>query len=339
MEKKYNLVTFGEVMMRLSSPSASRVAESDIFNKCAGGSELNVAAGASILGAKTAFITSIPDNFNGSYVRGKIREKGVFDEYVLTDESDDARLGIYYYEFGASPKKPTVVYDRNASSFSKISLDDIPEEVFDTAEIFHTCGISLALNKNLNSVTKALIRKFKEHGALISFDCNFRANLWSVEEARAAVTEILPLIDIFFVSEETNYHMMGRTGELEDIMKSYSSDYGVSLVFTTQRKVKSPKTHDFTSIAYDAAADKFFTEKPYLDIDIVDRVGSGDAYCSGVLGGLIKHSDTLTALQYGNAAAAIKCTVPGDMISTDKRELESIIKEHNSDGPKREMNR
>jgi len=184
-----------------------------------------------------------------------------------------------------------------------------------------------------------VLKKFKENGALISFDVNYRANLWGEDEARETIKGILPLVDVLFVSEETSRRMFQKTGELQDIMKSYAQEYGVKIVATTQRTVISPRKHNFTSIVYDARSDKFYTEAPYNDIDVIDRIGSGDAYVAGVLFGLLKYGDPEKAMQFGNATSSVKNTVPGDLPSSDFKEIDRIIHEHHSTGPVSEMNR
>ena len=133
--------------------------------------------------------------------------------------------------------------------------------------------------------------------------------------------------------------MMQKEGDLQDIMKSYTQEYPVKVVCTTQREVISPRKHNFTSTIYDAAKDEFFTEKPYTDIDVIDRIGSGDAYVSGVLYGLLKYDDVQKALAYGNATSSVKNTIPGDLPASDLKEIDSIIKAHNSTGPSSELNR
>jgi len=311
----------------------------DIFDKRAGGSELNVASGVALLGLRTGVISRLPQNALGTFIKNRIRFEGVSDDYLIYDESEDARLGIYYYENGAAPRKPSIVYDRRNSSMTRISLDEIPESVYTSTRMFHTSGITLALNKNTCEVTTEMIKRFKKGGALVSFDCNYRANLWSEEEARAAIKNILPYVDILFVSEETSRRMMQKEGELADIMKSYTTDYPVKVVCTTQREVISPRKHNFTSTIYDAVEDKFYTEAPYRDIDVIDRIGSGDAYVSGVLYGLLKYDDVKMALEYGNATSSVKNTIPGDLPASDLREINSIIKNHNSVGPTSELNR
>lgn len=339
VEKSFDLITFGEIMLRLSPPASERLVRGDIFEKRAGGAELNVASGVSLLGLRTGIISKLPDNEMGTYIKNRTRFVGVSDDYLVYDSEPGARLGIYYYENGAAPRKPSIVYDRAGSSINRITLDEIPASVYTDARMFHTSGISLALSPACREVAVQLIKNFKEGGATISFDVNYRANLWDEDTARTTIQQILPYVDVLFVSEETSRRMFRKTGELPDIMKSYCEEYGVSIVATTQRTVISPKKHNFTSTIYSKRQDEFFTEHPYEDIDVVDRVGSGDAYVGGVLFGLLKYGDPRKALQFGNATSSVKNTIPGDLPSSDFKEIDRIIRAHNATGPQSELNR
>ena len=340
MERKsFDLMCFGEIMLRLSPPSNERLVRGELLEKRAGGAELNVASGVSLLGLRTGMLSKLPRNALGTFIKNRIRFLGVSDDYLVYDDSDEARLGVYYYEYGAYPRKPSIVYDRKNSSINRITLDEIPDSVYSDTRLFHTSGISLALSDNAREVSTELIRRFKAGGARISFDVNYRANLWSEEDARAAIERILPDVDILFISEETSRRMFCRTGDLRDIMKSYCEQYGVRIVATTQRTVLSPKQHTFGSILYDRVSDAFYTEPPYENIDVVDRLGSGDAYVAGVLYGLLHTGDPMQAVQFGNAASAVKNTIPGDLPSSDLSEIAAIIRSHQSTGPQSEMNR
>ena len=134
-----------------------------------------------------------------------------------------------------------------------------------------------------------MIRRFKEAGALISFDVNFRGNLWTGDEARECIEQILPYVDIFFCSEETARLTFLKEGDAKSIMKSFTEDYPISVVASTQRIVHSPTIHTFGSVIYDARTDRYYEEEPYRNIEVIDRIGSGDAYVSGVLYGLHGH--------------------------------------------------
>ena len=335
----FDLITFGEIMLRLSPSLNERIVRGEDFEKRAGGSELNVASGVSLLGLRTGIISKLPANEIGAYIKNRIRFCGVSDDYLFYDDTEDARLGIYYYESGAAPRKPAIIYDRKGSSINRIGMDEIPPEVFSQTRCFHTSGITLALSQQTQSVALELIKRFKEGGALISFDVNYRANLWSEEKARETLEKVLPYVDILFVSEETGRRMFQKTGDQQSIQKSYCKDFGVRYVATTQRQVISPKKHNFGSIIYSAQTDEFFSEAFYEEIDVVDRIGSGDAYVAGVLFGLLKYNDPRKALEYGNATGAVKNTIPGDLPSSDFKEITRIISEHHSTGPKSEMSR
>ncbi len=328
--KEFAVMGLGEVLLRLSPPNKERILAGEVFEKRAGGSELNVVSGISLLGLRTGIVTKLPNNEIGKYIKNRIRFSGVSDDYIIYDSSKQARLGIYYYESGAAPRKPTVVYDRANSSFINLTQAELPEELYQKTAVFHFSGITLALCPNIREVLKHTITKIKANGGLISFDVNFRATLWSEPEARAEIEQILPLIDILFASEETFRKMFGRTGPIRDVMKSFTQEYGNRLVATTQRTVLSPTRHTWDSQIYCRDEDCFYQEESYPEIEVVDRIGSGDAYLAGVLFGLMKYNDVQKALEFGNAMAAIKNTIPGDMPVSDFNEISRVIRDHQS---------
>lgn len=339
MKKSFDLVSMGEVMLRLSPPSGERLVRGDQFEKRAGGAELNVASGVSLLGLRTGIISKLPANDMGTYIKNRTRFLGVSDDCLIFDREPGARLGLYYYESGAHPRKPSIVYDRANSSMTRIAIDEIPAGIYADTRMFHTSGITLALGPAVREVTLEAVRRFKAGGAAVSFDVNYRANLWGEDEARETIQKVLPLVDVLFVSEESCRRMFRKTGELSEMMKSFCTDYGVRVVATTQRTVQSSKKHTFTSTLYDAQTDRFYTEEPYRDIDVVDRIGSGDAYVAGVLFGLLQYGDAQTALEFGNAASSVKNTIPGDLPSSDFAEVSGILRAHHASGAQSEMNR
>ncbi|MCH5271443.1 MAG: sugar kinase [Lachnospiraceae bacterium] len=340
MGKDFDLVSLGELMLRLSPPDNERITRGDTLGKQVGGAEMNVIAGSAMLGLRCGIISKLPANDLGTYVKNRVRQCGVSDDYLVYDEDKDARLGVYYYESGAYPRKPRIVYDRKNTSMNKIDISDYSEDIYSSARCFHTSGITLALSAQCRKTGIEMIKRFKEQGAFISFDVNFRGNLWTGAEAKACIETILPYVDIFFCSEETARLTFLKEGDAKSIMKSFAKEYPISIVASTQRVVHSPKRHSFGSIIYSAKEDKFYEEAPYADIEVVDRIGSGDAYISGVLYGLLSHEgDYLRALEYGNATSALKNTIPGDLLSTDLKEIDGIIKEHKSTGRIAEMDR
>ena len=339
-KKDFDLLALGELLLRLSPPENERIRRGSTFVKQVGGAELNVCNGVSQLGLRTGMISKLPDNDLGIFIKNRVRLGGVSDDYLVYDRTPDARLGIYYYEGGAYPRKPRIVYDRRGTAINRITLEDYDESLFSAASCFHTSGITLALSRQTRETAIGMIRRFKEAGARISFDVNFRANLWTGEEARECIEQILPYIDIFFCSEDTARLTFGKTGNVREIMKSFTEEYPISVVCSTQRTVHSPKRHTFGSVIYSAKTNRYYEEEPYRDIEVVDRIGSGDAYVSGVLYGLLSdETNYQRALEYGNAASALKNTIPGDLLDTDLAEISGIIREHQSTGRIAEMNR
>ncbi len=336
---QFDLVSFGEILLRLSPPRHCRIVDSDVFEKRAGGAEFNVVSGVTLLGLRTGIISMLPHNELGTFLKNRIRFTGVSDDLLQYDTSPEARLGTYFYEMGAAPRKPTIVYDRKNSSINRVRIEDVPTDVFTSTTMFHVSGISLALSAELRKFCKDLIIKFKQGGAQISFDVNYRANLWGEDEARNAIEEILPYVDVLFISEESSRRMFKRTGELKDIQKGYCEQYGIKIVASTQRTVISTRAHSFTSLVYSAAQDTHYTQAPYENIEVIDRLGSGDAYVAGALYGLLKYNDAQKAMEFGNATSTLKNTVPGDLPSSDLKEVQNIMREHTSDGPVSEMNR
>lgn len=336
--EQFDVLGLGEVMLRLSPPNKDRLTTSGTFDKNAGGSELNVMSGVAMLGLRSGIITKIPEHALGKFVRNHIRLAGVSDDYLVMDPSPAARLGAYYYEMGVHPRKPSVIYDRANSSFTSLTSDEIQGDPFKQTRAFHVSGITLGLGASPRALTLDLLHRFKSAGALISFDVNYRANLWSEEEALRVITGVLPLVDMLFVSEETSRRMLRRQGTPEEIMMGFASQFGMKMVAMTMRTVSSPTRHNWDSMLFDASSARFFREEPYTDIEVVDRIGSGDAYVAGVLAGILTGTP-MDALQMGNAMAATKNTVMGDMPSSSRKEIRAIIDTHTGTGTQSEMNR
>lgn len=340
MNRGFDLLSLGELMLRLSPPDNERITRGDVLSKQAGGAELNAITGAAMLGLRCGIISKLPANDLGIYIKNRVRLCGVSDDYLVYDDSRDARLGVYYYENGAYPRKPRIVYDRKNTSVNKISVEDYDDSLYTSARCFHTSGITLALSPQVRETAVEMMKRFKSKGALISFDVNFRGNLWTGAEAKECIESILPYVDIFFCSEDTARLTFLKEGDAKSIMKSFTEEYPISVVASTQRIVHSPKRHTFGSVIYCAKEGTYYEEEPYADIEVVDRIGSGDAYISGVLYGLLAHEgDYRKALEYGNATGSLKNTIPGDLLSTDLKEIEGIIREHKSTGRVSEMDR
>lgn len=334
----YDVITLGEPLIRFEPGNQyERLEKTDLLRMALGGAEVNVTAALSNIGKlKTAIITKLPDNPLGRWVEYSLNSYNVSTEFVSYGGS---RIGTYYSEQGSRPRAASVIYDRKNSSFLEISMDDYNFERSQYATIFHTTGITLALHENTMKVALEIIKALKQSGTLISFDVNYRANLWSEEDARESIEKILPYVDILFISEETCRKMFQRTGSLEEILEDFANSYNIKIIASTQRKVINQSHHQFSSIIFNSDNHTFYkTTQPY-DIEVVDRVGSGDAYIAGILYGLLKHGFKCdVAQEYGDAFSALKCTIPGDILISNRNEIESIIRKHKN-GINEDINR
>ena len=309
-KRNFSVLGIGEVMLRLSPVGKERISYSETFEKMAGGSELNVAAGISMLGLRTGIITKLPHNEIGKFIKHKIRYAGTSDDYIVYDDSEEMRLGVYYYESGAYPRLPIASYDRRGSSFTSFKKEELPANIYTSTNLFHTSGITLALSDELAENVIAIMERFHNEGALISFDVNYRATLWSEEKAKSTIEKVLPLIDILFISEETSRRMFAMSGTLEEIHKEFAKKYpNLKIIASTKRKVISTQKHTFSSLIYDTEECKHFEDTPYENIDVVDRIGSGDAYVAGALYGLIKYGSIENAVKYSESGLPINLTV------------------------------
>ncbi|WP_314295562.1 sugar kinase [Fusobacterium periodonticum] len=328
LEKEFSLVCAGEMIMRLSPLNNELLIQGNSLTKQMGGAEYNVASLVSMLGEQVAILTKLPNNPIGEFAHKSVIANRISDKYLIFDDSLNKRMAIYYYEYGASPRKPRVTYDRLNSSFQNLKINEIPKEIFSSTKIFHVSGITLGLSKKINELTKKLIKKFKQNGTIISFDVNFRQNLWSEKEAEQEIIKILPDVDILFASEETFRKMFQKKGKIENIMKEFAKIYDLSLISSTRREVNSTTSHNFSSIIYEKKNDKYYNEDAYKNIEVIDRIGSGDAYVAGVLYGILQQNNAEIALKYGNASAALKNTISGDTTCINLAMLKEIIDEH-----------
>lgn len=338
-QKKYDLAVLGEVLLRLSCGEGEKLPAASGLQASVGGAEFNVASGISQLGLESVLITKVPSHAVSGMVRWAMKASGVSEEYLIGDSRPEARLGIYYFQPGALPRKPSVVYDRKFSSMTSLEPEEIPNSWTESARMLHLSGITLAVDEKTRRAAMETVRRFRRAGAEISFDVNYRASLWSEAEAKQAVEEILPLADYLFISEESCRRMFGRTGELGDVLKGFCQEYGLKAAASTRREALSPREHRFTSLLYHSGTDTLYTEPPYSPITVEDRIGSGDSFVAGALYGLLQYGDGRKAVEYGNAMAALKCTVKGDLPDTSLSEAESVIREHKSQGPRSEMER
>lgn len=317
------LVTFGETMIRLSPPDHQRLEQAHTLDLHVGGSEFNTAVAAARLGISTAYVTRLTRNPLGRMIENKSREHGIDTSAISW--TDDARIGTYYAEFGASPRANSVVYDRAGSAFARIEPQDVDwRAVLEGVRVLHTSGITPALSSSSAETTLAAVHAAKEAGALISVDLNYRARLWSQEKACEVMTAIVELSDILITTEEDTERVYGITADsYETVARRLARRFDLRVVAITLRENPSVWRNTWTAIVYERKTDSIHCAPKY-NIEVVDRVGSGDAFSGGFLYGMLRDGPA-AGVRYGVGLSAIKQTHPGDVCWSTLTEVERVL--------------
>jgi 2-dehydro-3-deoxygluconokinase len=319
----YDVVTFGESMVRLSPPHFQRLEQARSLDMNVGGAELNVAVGVTRFGLKSAWVSKLPKNGLGYLIRDRAMEFGVDCSHIVW--SDKGRAGIYFVEFGASPRASSVLYDRSHSAISLIEPGEVDwGKAFSGSKHFHLSGITPALSASTAKVTVEAMKAAKKAGCTVSYDLNYRKKLWAPAEAKKIQEPMMEDVDILITTEEDTNVVFGiKEKDYEAAAGKLAETFKFKVVAITLREDLSVWRNNWTAIAFQDG--KIFRDKKY-EVEIVDRVGAGDSFTSGFLYGWIRLKDIQKGVQYGNAFAALKHTVPGDFNWNTLDEVENQIK-------------
>jgi 2-dehydro-3-deoxygluconokinase len=317
-----DVVTFGETMVRLSPPNHRRLEQTHLLDVNIGGAEWNVAVDLSRLGISTAWVSRLTDNALGWMIRNKAREHGVDTSHITWTKGD--RIGIYFVEFGATPRPSSVLYDRAGSSISQVKPGEIDwEEALKGARWFHTSGITPALSAGAAQVTAEALQAARKAGCKVSYDLNYRGRLWTEEEARKCQEPLMEYVDVLMSTEEDTRKVLGITGkDYREVARKLAEKFSFEVVCITLREDVSVLRNRWTAIAY--AAGKIYDDRTY-DVEIVDRVGAGDSYTAGFVYGYLT-GDVEKGVRYGNAYSALKHSIPGDANWSTLGEVENLLK-------------
>ena len=328
------VVTLGEIMLRLSTPGYQRFVQADSFDVVYGGGEANVAVSLANYGYEAYFVSKLPKNEIGQAAINSLRKFGVKTDYIARGGE---RIGIYYLETGASMRPSKVVYDRAHSSIAEADMKDFDfDEIFKNAAWFHFSGITPALSDSAALLTEEALKAAKKNNVTVSVDLNYRKKLWSPEKAKEVMTKLMQYVDVCIGNEEDAHLTLGfkpgktdvTSGELElagykDIFKQMIDKFGFKYVISSLRESHSASDNGWSACAFDG--NEFYPSRKY-EIRIVDRVGGGDSFASGVIYGLLEGKNFKDALEFGVAASALKHTIHGDFNLVTVEEVETLLK-------------
>jgi len=318
----FDITAFGEVQLRLSTAHFQRIEQATSFDVTVGGAELNVMVTARRLGLNTSYVTRLPRNPLGRMVQNKAREQGVDTSNVIWSDGD--RLGVYFLEFGALPRPSAIIYDRANSAIAKVQPGMLDwDSILSQTRAFHVTGITPALSSSALEVTTEAMSKAREKGLQVSFDLNYRAKLWSQEQAKAGLTPLMKYVDMLITTEEDTARVFQIKGkDWKEVARNLADTFGFKIVAITLRENITVWRNNWTAIVL---KDGQIYEDQKYEVEVVDRVGSGDAFAGGFLYACLNGKDVETSLKYGNAAAVLKHSNPSDLAWFTLEEVEKLI--------------
>ena len=315
-----NVVTLGEAMLRLSPPNFRRLEQATSFDVHIGGSELNVAIGVKRLGLESAWVTKLPKSPLGRLIRNKARELGVDTSHIVW--SNEGRAGIYFLEFGATPRPSMVIYDRAGSAASMLRPGEVDWDFLEEVKLFHVSGITPALSQTCKEATVEAIKAAKKAGCKVSFDVNYRSRLWTTEEAESCLSPLMKEVDVLITTDQDAWRVWKMKGTPEEIITRLKEKFGCPVVAITLREIISTWRGAWTSMAI---ADRIYRSTKKYEMEIVDRIGGGDAYTAGFLYGYLI-GDIQKGIDYGDAMSAFKHSFPGDCTYMTYEEVNEAVK-------------
>ena len=328
------VVTFGEIMLRLSPPGFERLFQSPVLSATFGGGEANVAISLAHFGLHSCYVTRLPAHAIGEGAMRTLRGEGVDTSYVVRGGD---RVGIYFAETGASQRASTVVYDRAHSAISEMAADAVDwSAVMSSAAWFHVTGITPALGDNAAAATCAAIRAAKAAGARVSVDLNFRKKLWSESRAQRTMKPLMRDVDVVIANEEDLQSVLGIavagadvTGGALDVSgyraaaERVTRDFGPPIVAVTLRESLSASDNGWSAVLWDASSRTLHQSQRYV-VRLVDRIGGGDSFAAGFIYASLDGRPPDAALRFAVAASALKQTIYGDFNRVTVAEVEAL---------------
>ncbi|MBV9851944.1 MAG: sugar kinase [Armatimonadetes bacterium] len=308
-----DVLTFGETMLRLSPPGRLRLDQAAALDVWVAGSESNLAAALCGLGLSATWVSRLPDNPVGRRIEAVLRARGVDVSHVVWAPADE-RAGLYFFEAAAPPRPATVVYDRAGSAASRLSPAALPDALFDMHRHLHVSGITPALSASCAEAVTDAVRRAKARGRTVSLDINYRAKLWPPEAAAAALSPLLAQADVVFCGREDAARLFGLSGDNEARARGLRSRFDIPVVALTAGADGA--------VGCDAGGCRAMPAVPVAEPS--ERLGSGDAFAAGFLAEYLPGAPLERALRLGVAAAALKRTVPGDMLVATRAEVGAI---------------
>lgn len=310
-QQPYDVITLGETMVRMAPPPPLRLEQADTLGITYGGAESNVAINLARLGRHVAWWSRLPDNPLGHGLVRTLHSHDVATPGVVF--ADDERMGLYFVEFGAAPRGIKVWYDRRDSAASNMQPDDLPADWVEHGRWLHVTGITPALGQSCADTVQHAVKRAQAAGLIVSFDVNYRALLWSHEDAAAALEPLCHAADVVLVAQRDAANLFGVNGDIETVARQLHERWGGKIAVTGGADGAAGCDGHGTYFA------------PTIEVEIADRLGAGDAFATGIIDRLLDGDSLADALKFGTALAALKLTIAGDAALVSRAEVEAIL--------------
>jgi 2-dehydro-3-deoxygluconokinase len=307
---RFDVTSLGESLIRFSVPPGTRLAAARNIDIHVAGAESNVCGALAGLGRRCGWVSRLPDNPLGQLVLRRLREQGI--DLGAVRMTPHGRVGVYFVELAATPLPIRVTYDRAASAFSTFSIEEVPWDYLLDTRVLHLTGITVALGRSCHGIVAEAIARAKERGVVVSFDVNYRAQLWSESDAAAALRPLVRDADLLLCGRKDALRVFGASGDGDPLLDQLQEISGARHI------VVSREEHGAI-----ARSDGRTLHQPAIPVEVIDRIGAGDAFAAGVIDGLVDGSID-AGLATGSALAAIAMTLHGDTAVATRDEVASI---------------
>lgn len=317
---RFDFVSLGESMLRLSVPTGRRLDDTRMLDMELAGAESNVSVALARLGWKSGWFSRMPDHALARAIIRALRSDGV--DVSSVKYVSDERLGTYFIEYATPPRATQVIYDRANSAASHMTIEDVDWNYLLDTRILHLTGITAALSDNCYELLAEAIQRAKSSGVLVSFDVNYRAKLWSASTAGEKLRPLIEQADLLLCKGADASSLFGCKGEPRQLMNELKALTHAKAIFCT-----------FGDQGAALLSGDQFMSQPAVPVQIIDRIGSGDAFAAGVLDGLLTGGVILSninvladGLRRGVTLAAIALSQFGDRVLSSRAELNAALK-------------
>lgn len=324
------VVCFGELLLRLTAPGRELLLQSNALDVCVGGAEANVAVALTCLGDEAAMVSSVPEN---PLAQAAVRHLRAYGVDVSGVTQAPGRMGLYFVSPASGVRPAAITYDREHSSFASVDADAHDwDRLLDGADLLHLSGVTPAVSEPAEKAALAAAESAKAKGVQVSFDGNFRAQLWRKRDCdpKAVLTELVSRADILFGNHRDISLLLGRefSGDGEErrreaAVAAFEAFPGLQTIASTARQTVDSDHHRL-SARIDTRDEAVQSDEVQLT-GIVDRIGAGDAFAAGVLHGLLNRESPATAAQYGLALASLKHGLPGDSSLFTQADIDAFL--------------